>query len=89
MLLNIIHENRFKKDLKLQQKRGKDPAKLFDIVELLINNEPLPAKCRPHILSGDWDGSWELHIESDWLLIYEIDDEAIYLVRTGTHSDLF
>lgn len=87
-LFNVIYENRFKKDLKLQQKRGKDLAKLFDIVELIINSDVLPAKCRPHILSGDWDGFWELHIEPDWLLIYEIDD-SIYLARTGTHSDLF
>jgi len=88
-LLETIYENRFKKDLKLQQKRGKNLAKLFDIVELLIKSEPLPARCAPHILSGDWNGFWELHIEPDWLLIYEIDDENIYLVRTGTHSDLF
>jgi len=88
-LLNIVHENNFKKDLKLMQKRGKNLAKLFDIVEFLSNSELLPAKCRPHILSGDWDGFWELHIEPDWLLIYEFDDENIYLARTGTHSDLF
>ncbi len=86
---NLIHENRFKKDLKIQQKRGKNLAKLFDIVELMQYDEALPAKCRPHILSGDWSGFWELHIEPDWLLIYEIDEDTLYLVRTGTHSDLF
>ncbi|MEN6359285.1 MAG: type II toxin-antitoxin system YafQ family toxin [Smithella sp.] len=25
----------------------------------------------------------------NWLLIYKCDEEALYLIRTGTHSDLF
>lgn len=31
------------------------------------------------------------HITPDWLLIYEIDHDILYLylTRTGTHSDLF
>jgi mRNA interferase YafQ len=81
--------NKFEKDLVRIKKRGKNLNKLENIIEKLRIDEILDQKCRPHILSGDWDGFWELHIESDWLLIYEIDDEAIYLVRTGTHSDLF
>lgn len=88
-MLELIYETKFKKDLKLQQKRGKNLAKLFDIIELLQNDSTLPVNCRPHILSGDWDGFWELHIEPDWLLIYDFDDEKLYLARTGTHSDLF
>ena len=33
----------------------------------------------------------ECHIQPDWLLIYQYDhtDLYLYLVRTGTHSDLF
>jgi len=36
-------------------------------------------------------GCLECHIEPDWLLIYQIDDEIkeVYFVRTGTHSDLY
>jgi mRNA interferase YafQ len=88
-LLDLIYETKFKKDLKLLQKRGKNLAKLFDLIEILQNDGVLPPKCRPHILSGDWAGFWELHIEPDWLLIYEFDAENLYLARTGTHSDLF
>ncbi len=34
---------------------------------------------------------WECHIQPDWLLIWEQEDEIrlISLIRTGTHSDLF
>ncbi len=81
--------NKFEKDLARLKKRGKKLEKLEDIVRKLRLDESLEHRHRPHILSGDWDGFWELHIEPDWILIYDIDDENIYLVRTGTHSDLF
>jgi mRNA interferase YafQ len=42
------------------------------------------------MLSGEWRGFWECHIEPDWLLIYDLNDPAVLaLHRTGTHSDLF
>ena len=46
---------------------------------------------RDHALSGDYIGFRECHIQSDWLLLYYIDEEQIVLVcsRTGTHSDIF
>jgi mRNA interferase YafQ len=28
-------------------------------------------------------------IEPDWLLIYKADDANVWLVRTGTHADIF
>jgi mRNA interferase YafQ len=51
----------------------------------------LPKKFLPHKLSGQYKDNWECHIKPDWLLIWNIDDQAneIWLVRTGTHSDLF
>ncbi|MEZ5691737.1 MAG: type II toxin-antitoxin system YafQ family toxin [Rickettsiales bacterium] len=81
--------NKFEKDLARMKRRGKNLDKLETIVDLLLNDKTLPARCHPHILSGDWDGFWELHVEPDWLLIYECDDDTVYLIRTGTHSDLF
>jgi len=43
----------------------------------------------PHMLSGRLIGYWEAHIKPDWLLIWKIENQEIWLVRTGTHSDLF
>ena len=80
----------FKKDHKRMAKRGAKLAKLETVLELLINDSALPAKNRPHMLSGDWKGFCECHIEPDWLLIYDLaDPEVVALHRTGTHSDLF
>lgn len=40
-------------------------------------------------LPSEWEGFLECHIESDWLLIYDVNGEVVILVRTGTHEDLF
>ncbi len=79
----------FRKDLKLGAKRGLNLYKLHRIISLLRENEPLPLTAYPHRLSGKYEGSWECHIESDWLLIYAVTNHEVLLVRTGTHNDLF
>ena len=65
--------------------------KLVDVMTDLENEVPLQPKHKEHPLQGDYAGSMECHIEPDWLLIYQIDDEIkeVYFARTGTHSDLF
>jgi mRNA interferase YafQ len=80
----------FKKDYKRMAKRGVSLEKLHAVLDLLMNDTPLPVRNRPHLLSGAWKGFWECHIEPDWLLIYDIaDPDVLALHRTGTHSDLF
>jgi mRNA interferase YafQ len=80
---------RFRRDVKLAQKRGKDMAKLREAILLLIDGSPLPARYKDHPLAGGWKHFRECHIEPDWLLIYKTDGDDLHLVRTGTHSDLF
>jgi len=86
---NIVRGSQFKRDVKLAVKRGKDMAKLRELLMLLIEGKPLPARYKDHPLTGDWKHYRDSHIEPDWLLIYKIDGDDLYLVRTGTHSDLF
>lgn len=85
----IIVASAFKKDKKRCQKRNCDFAKLQAIIDLLLNDEPLPVATRPHKLVGKFTGKWECHIEPDWLLVYTVDEQFVYLARMGTHSDLF
>lgn len=91
MKYRVIPTNIFKKDYKLAIKRGKKINKLHDIVELLANDLELPATLCDHDLKGNWKHHRELHIESDWLLIYQKKEDILILelTRTGTHSDLF
>jgi mRNA interferase YafQ len=78
-----------KQDLKRVAKRGKDVLKLHTIVELLLQRKRLAARFKDHALTGMWKGYRECHIEPDWLLIYKMKVDLLYLARTGTHADLF
>lgn len=87
----IVQTSKFKKDLKTAIKRGYDINLLGTVVDTLASGEALPAKYKDHALIGNYKDCRECHITPDWLLIYEIDGEELYLylTRTGTHSDLF
>lgn len=85
----IVHTNRFMKDVQLAKKRGRDLAKLKMVIEKLEKEEPLEERHREHRLKGAYKGRLECHIEPDWLLIYNIQENLIIFERTGTHSDLF
>lgn len=91
MMCSIQFTNQFKKDLKLAKKQGKDLDKLFEVINILANGEKLDTKFKDHDLSGSYKGTRECHIEPNWLLIYEIDNNALILMlyRLGTHSELF
>jgi len=85
----IIPTNAFLKQKKRLLKRGKDFSKLDILITCIQKGKLLPVSARSHKLSGEWDGFWECHIEPDWLLIYDVTDEAVLLAGTGTHADLF
>lgn len=91
MKYTIKPTTKFQKDLKRVQKRGYDLKLLTEIIKKLADGEKLPPKNRDHSLSGNYGNCHECHITPDWLLIYEVYEENLYLylTRTGTHSDLF
>ena len=71
------------------QRRGKDFSELKNIIEKLAGGQKLDPKHRDHLLVGEYKGSRECHIAPDWLLIYELEESEVVLIRTGTHADLF
>ena len=79
----------FKKDLKRLNKRGYKLTKLEAIIDRLRAGLPLSPIDDDHPLKGPWESYRSCHVQGDWCLIYRIEDDAIALVRTGTHSDLF
>lgn len=74
-MFEIARQTKFKKDIKLIKKQGKN----------------LPLKYKDHALIGNYANTRECHIQPDWLLIYRIDEEqkVLHLIRTGSHSELF
>ncbi len=88
-MLKLNTSTKFKKDYKLCQKRGLNLALLQDAVNILRIPSPLLPKNKDHNLSGNYSGCRECHIQPDWLLIYRVSADELYLVRTGSHADLF
>jgi len=88
---SIHYTGKFKKDYKAIQKRKYDLQLLKNVIRELAERAELPAKYLPHKLSGKYSDCWECHIKPDWLLIWQVDPELneIWMIRTGTHSDLF
>lgn len=91
MKYSLKPTGQFQKDIKRIQRRGYNLELLKTVLKLLAEGIALPKKYKDHQLSGKWHMCRECHITPDWLLIYEIDDSdlILYLMRTGTHSDLF
>ncbi len=81
----------FKRDLKKAQKQNKNLDLLNKVLQQLADGIPLPEKNRDHALTGNYAGCRECHIQPDWLLIYEIAEDTLflYLTRTVSHSELF
>ena len=73
------------------KKQGRDIGKLREVIDMIVDEKPLPPKYQDHPIHGEWEGSRDCHIQGDWVLIYEIDDVAhtVTFHRTGSHSDLF
>jgi mRNA interferase YafQ len=83
--------SKFSKDLKRAEKRGYKIELMTEVIKKLAAGEVLNEQHLDHPLKGNYKGCRECHITPDWLLIYKISEDTLflYLTRTGTHSDLF
>lgn len=96
-MIELKYKSRYKKEMRLMIKRGKNYKNLLYVLELITENinkgvehsKLLPKQYRLHKLIGNYNGLWECHIESDWVLVFDIHENAIILERTGSHSDIF
>ncbi|MFZ2500833.1 MAG: type II toxin-antitoxin system YafQ family toxin [Minisyncoccia bacterium] len=86
---SLLTTKQYERDVRRLHKKHADLAKLVRVVETLRERGTLPASHRPHKLHGEWSRYFECHIEDDWLLIYRVDAQYVYLYRTGSHRDLF
>lgn len=90
-MLELKTTSQFKKDYKRIKKRGYNLELLDEIIDVLLAEKELDEKYKNHQLIGNYQGFFECHIESDWLLIYALNQKSLILTaaRTGTHADLF
>lgn len=90
----IYPSTKFKKDYKKFLKRKKELEEIQATIRLLAidGRKALPPRMKAHTLAGNYKGTWECHIMPDLLLIWIQEDEPtnkIYLIRIGSHSELF
>ena len=89
----LVLSSNFKKQYRKVAKQGKNLDKLDDVIDKLARHGTLETKYRDHSLINDkyYKNCRECHIESDWLLVYQIDDNKLnlLLVATGSHSEIF
>lgn len=83
------YSTQYKRDFSKSEARGKNISRLETVMGLLLAGADLPASYKDHQLKGKWKQYRELHIESDWLLVYKIVGNVVVFARTGTHSDIF
>ena len=92
-LYTIIPTSIYKKELKKYKKQPKKFDKIEKIVQILIGkgSDGIPFDRNPHLLTGNYKGCMECHIEPDLLLIWKQyeEEKLITLNRVGTHSELF
>lgn len=89
MALILLSTTAFERDVRRVRKQGKNLDKLEAIVNVLQQEDPLPVRCRPHPLRGNWTGHWDCHVEPDGVLLYKVTEKELILVRTGSHAELF
>lgn len=88
--LPVVPSKQFRKDYrKILERTPAVQKELEKIVDMLRNQQPLPANKRDHPLKGNLSGFRDCHIRGDLVLIYCVDQESILrLERIGSHSEL-
>lgn len=81
-MYRLEYTNKFKRDYKLLLKRGYRSSLIENTIALIANKVFLPAKYKAHKLSGEYKNCWECQVQSDWLLIWQINEET-----KNSHSD--
>lgn len=78
------------KGLQAYKEARKNLLKLESLHEAHVRRETLSEAMREHSLGGTYRGHREYHIESDWLLVYCIDERGLVLAatRTGSYNEL-
>jgi len=92
-LLELERTTKFKRVLKRELKgqyANTLKQDLKKVIDLLVKEEPLPAKYKDHLLMGSLKACRDCHIKPDLVLIYrKLGNGILTLIRLGSHSELF
>ena len=92
-MLKIKIEKSFKKDIEKAKKSGNYSKKDFELLKMIIkdleNEREIKPQYKRHSLKGGMKGYEVVHIKPDWLLVFKIDGEYLYLVMLGKHTQVY
>lgn len=93
MINHIRSTKMFERHLKKLKKKHYDIARLQMAISLIVNDnqEMLKQQFKWHMLKGDKAGIHEIHLDSNWLLLYQIISDTeitLLLLDTGSHDIL-
>ena len=88
-MLDLYQTSSYKRQVKRYKHKHEILEELKEVIRLLVNELPIPAKYQNHKLMGKYKGIMELHLKPDDLLMYiKIEGQSITLVAIGNHADL-
>ncbi len=88
MVKTIYPTKQFKRDVK-KQCMELVTANWVEVLNCLVNDLPMPEKCKDHALSGELKNCRDCHVKPDLVLIYEYRINNLILHRLGCHSEVF
>ena len=92
-MLDVRIEKSFKKDIDRDKKSGFYKKNDFELLKIVIENLKngleIDEKFKRHPLKGGMKGFEAIHIKGDWILIFKVDDEFLYLVMLGKHTQVY
>lgn len=88
--MELEQTGQFKKDPKRYKHEQRKLESLKAVLRNLREHGKVPRENSPHLLSGEYKGCMECHVENDFLLIWIDESKGIIkLLRLGSHSELF
>ena len=63
-MYSLSFTNKFKKDFSICKSRNYKINKFEDLIKHLTESGTVPLKYLPHMLSGNYNGCWECHINT-------------------------
>jgi len=87
--MKLTLHKQYIKDLKKAKLNQTNLAKLFIYVSMILNRQELPKEAKDHQLKGELKDFREFHISGDLIVLYRIENNALQLLRIGSHNEIF
>jgi len=93
MIEKVASTKIFERSLKKLKKKHFDMSRLKQAITLIVNEnqDELIRRFKWHMLKGDKAGINEIHLDNNWLLMYQITGKnklTLLLLDTGSHDML-